>query len=113
MSIKNKFLLFFSIIILSFTGALVFLLFRTEDMIVKSLYNDFSQIANSAVKEIDSFLLNRILSLETLSHNEGVKIQMVGTDDTKNVHKKIETEEEISVEMGTGNITRTGIFDSV
>lgn len=82
-------------------------------MIVKSLYNDFSQIANSAVKEIDSFLLNRILSLETLSHNEGVKIQMVGTDDTKNVHKKIETEEEISVEMGTGNITRTGIFDSV
>lgn len=70
MSIKNKFLLFFSIIIVAFIGTLTFLLFRTEAMIVKSLYNDFSQIANSTVKEIDRFLMNRILSLETLSHNE-------------------------------------------
>lgn len=82
MKIKNKFILFFSIIILAFVSALVFLLSRTESMIIKSLYNDFTQIANSTAKEVDRFLLERILSLETLSHNEGMKMEISGTDDT-------------------------------
>lgn len=106
MSIKNKFLLFFSIILFAFISTLAFLLFRTEEMIVKSLYNDFSQIANSTVKEIDSFLLNRILSLETLSHNEGVKVEMVGTNDIRNTHEKIEIEENTFI-VGTGSIMGT------
>lgn len=69
-------------------------------MIVKSLYNDFAQIANSTIKEIDSFLLNCILSLETLSHNEGIKMQIIGMDDTKNIYK----EEEMEDIIGSGKI---------
>jgi len=82
MNIKNKFILFFSIIIIGFVSALTFLLSETENMIRESLYNDFSQIAKTTSKEIDVFLLERILSLETLSHNEGMKKEISGIDDT-------------------------------
>lgn len=58
-------------------------------MITKSLYSDFSQIANSTAKEIDIFLLERILSLETLSHNEGMKVEIVGVDDTGKKHDSL------------------------
>jgi len=73
MNIKNKFILFFSVILLSFVGALSYLLSGTENMINKSLTSDFIQIAASTAKEVDVYLLERILSLETLSHNEGMK----------------------------------------
>lgn len=94
MNIKNKFVLFFSIIILAFISTLAFLLSRTENMITRSLYNDFSQIASSTAKEIDVFLLERILSLETLSHNEGMKEEIAGVDD---MGKKTEV-------ISTGNL---------
>lgn len=81
MKIKSKFILFFSVILLAFISALLFLLSRSESMITRSLYNDFSQIAHSTAKEIDVFLLERILSLETLSHNEGMKEEIAGTSD--------------------------------
>lgn len=55
----------------------------------RSLYNDFSQIANSTAKEIDVFLLERILSLETLSHNEGMKTEIAGVDDTGKKHDSL------------------------
>jgi len=73
MNIKNKFILFFSVILLSFVAALSYLLSGTENMINKSLTSDFIQIAASTAKEVDVYLLERILSLETLSHNEGMK----------------------------------------
>lgn len=104
MSIKNKFLLFFSIIIVAFISTLMFLLSETESMITKSLYNDFSQIANSTVKEIDRFLLERILSLETLSHNEGMKESIAGVDDTE--IKKEENNDIVKcISTSTGGIT--------
>ncbi|NDK19715.1 PAS domain S-box protein [Candidatus Gracilibacteria bacterium] len=82
MNIKNKFILFFSVILLSFVGALSYLLSGTENMINKSLTSDFIQIAASTAKEVDVYLLERILSLETLSHNEGMKAVISGADDT-------------------------------
>lgn len=83
MNIKNKFILFFSVILLAFISVLFFLLSQSEKMMTQSLFNDFSQIAQSTAKEVDIYLLERILSLETLSHNEGMKEAITGVDDTK------------------------------
>jgi hypothetical protein len=95
MNIKNKFILFFSIILLAFISVLFFLLSQSEKIMTKSLFNDFSQIAQSTAKEVDIYLLERILSLETLSHNEGMKAVIAGVDDIK--IQEEEEEEETTV----------------